>query len=64
LTTNDSTTLYHNCKVPPKAEHGQYGYAVMYCVENEVGELWVDNDEYQSQVNYCPFCGYKAAKQI
>lgn len=22
--------------------------------------LWVGNGEYTSQVNYCPYCGYKA----
>lgn len=30
----------------------------------EIGELWVTNDEYSSQVNFCPVCGYKAPKQI
>jgi hypothetical protein len=40
-----------------------YGGAIYQCFENEKGELWVNNDEYESQVNYCPFCGYKAIKQ-
>lgn len=30
------------------------------CEEMENGELWVTNVEYCNQVNFCPFCGYKA----
>src|ERR1035437_732824 len=26
----------------------------------ELGTFWAGNDEYESQVNYCPFCGAKA----
>lgn len=28
------------------------------------GEVWVGNGEYASQVNFCPWCGKKAKKQI
>ena len=35
------------------------GEAVCECYE-ENGKLFVVNGEYKSQVNYCPFCGYKA----
>ncbi|KKM86038.1 hypothetical protein LCGC14_1283020 [marine sediment metagenome] len=48
------------CKVP----HAIYGPAIDVCIEEENGKYWVDNDEYSSQVNYCPFCGSKAPTQI
>jgi hypothetical protein len=28
------------------------------------GELWVGNNQYQSQVNYCPYCDHKAETQV
>ncbi len=37
-----------------------YGEAIAYCYEYDDGLLIVENDEYVSQVNYCPYCGYKA----
>lgn len=30
------------------------------CLEKEDGTLWVNNEEYESQVNFCPYCGYPA----
>jgi hypothetical protein len=54
--------LLHKCNwVLPRAG---YGSAIENCEERENGELWVDNNEYASQVNYCPYCGYKAKKQV
>ena len=41
-----------------------YGEAIQHCYENEAGELWVSNDEYSSQVNFCPYCGFKARIQL
>jgi wobble nucleotide-excising tRNase len=41
-----------------------YGGAIRRCQEDEDGTLWVDNGEYASQVNYCPFCGYQARVQV
>ena len=41
-----------------------YGAAINSCSEIEEGELWVDNGEYASQVNYCPYCGFKAKVQV
>jgi hypothetical protein len=41
-----------------------YGPAINYCAEEPYGSLWVGNDEYSSQVNFCPYCGYKAKIQI
>ena len=37
-----------------------WGDAVGACYEKKDGTLWVDNGEYGSQVNFCPYCGYKA----
>jgi len=33
-------------------------------VDKTDGTMWVSNDEYETQVNFCPFCRKKAAKQI
>ena len=41
-----------------------YGAAVCWCEEDEEGRLWVDNGEYSSQVNYCPYCGFRAPTQV
>lgn len=41
-----------------------YGEALSYCTGYEDGTLWVGNGEYASRVNYCPFCGSAAAKQM
>jgi len=48
----------HRCNLqsPDKA----WGIAVKYCYEDAEGRLWAGNSEYESQVNYCPVCGYKA----
>lgn len=41
-----------------------YGSAITYCKETEEGILYVSNNEYTSQVNFCPFCGYEAKRKI
>lgn len=41
-----------------------YGSALDICFEDVAGKLWAANDEYGSQVNYCPYCGYKAKIQL
>lgn len=41
-----------------------YGVAIEYCFEHDDGTFWVGNGEYGSQVNYCPYCGAKAPKQV
>ncbi len=41
-----------------------YGAAIDSCIEDSKGELWVDNGEYASQVNFCPYCGYRAQIQV
>lgn len=54
--------ILHRCEgdLPKDA----YGSAVDFCIENEKGELWASNDEYASQVNFCPYCGFKARIQL
>lgn len=37
-----------------------YGSAIASCYEDETGKLWITNEEYASQVNFCPYCGFKA----
>lgn len=40
-----------------------FGPCVTRCYEDEHG-LWVTNDEYETRVNFCPFCGYQAKSQV
>lgn len=54
----------HECNAPNEARDGMYGIAIDKCWESDDGILWVDNDEYCSQVNYCPYCGYQAKIKI
>ena len=54
----------HNCEAPREAKDYIYGQAITQCVELEDGTLTVDNDEYGSQVNFCPYCGYEAKVKI
>jgi len=37
-----------------------YGAAVEFCDEDAEGRLWVGNGEHASQVNHCPYCGFRA----
>jgi hypothetical protein len=41
-----------------------YGSAIEDCREDDAGRLWVDNGEYATQVNFCPYCGYPAKIQV
>jgi hypothetical protein len=55
----------HLCKIANyDLEIIDHGKAVAYCDEEESGKLFASNDEYGNQVNYCPFCGYKAKIQV
>ena len=54
----------HRCEAPNESKFYIYGDAIYICYEDEIGELIVSNGEYGSQVNYCPYCGYKAKKKI
>jgi len=51
----------HRCEgsLPESA----YGAAITYCYEDADGKLWVTNEEYASQVNFCPYCGSKAKEK-
>lgn len=46
----------------------RYGSTVTMCVESfvprENGELWVTSEKSESQVNYCPYCGFRAKVQM
>ena len=53
----------HYCKLDSPCSKA--GEAIDYCVEDDDdGTLWAGNCEYDSQVNYCPVCGYKAKVQV
>lgn len=54
----EALTERHSCDCSGPA--GGWGSAVDVCEEREDGTLWVANSEYESQVNYCPWCGYRA----
>lgn len=63
-TSNNQQVKRHNCSIPVSAITGYHGIAADTCWENENGEFYITNDEYDNQVNYCPFCGAKAPTQI
>ena len=48
----------HVCE--KRFDHSKRGPSVEYCKTMEDGTIWIGNDEYESMVNYCPFCGMKA----
>ena len=50
----------HRCE--ERYDSTQCGPAIDYCYEERDGTLWAGNGEYESMVNYCPFCGRKARK--
>lgn len=54
----------HYCEAPRTAKEYNYGVAIYKCTELKDGTLMVDNDEYGSQVDYCPYCGYEAKNKI
>jgi len=39
------------------------GPAFESCEEDDDGAFWCCNNEYGSQVAFCPYCGQKAPKQ-
>lgn len=52
----------HYCEL--KEISNLHGPAIDYCYEDQIGFLFVCNNEYGSQVNYCPVCGYEAKVKI
>jgi hypothetical protein len=43
---------------------GLWGPATCYTRIDEDGKMWIGNDEYESQVNFCPVTGEKAPTQM
>ncbi len=43
----------------PERHNKFYGPAIIRCIEID-GAFYVDNDEYRTQVNFCPYCGVEA----
>jgi hypothetical protein len=41
-----------------------WGHAVTYTRVDFDGKMWVGNDEYENQVNFCPFTGTPAPVQM
>ena len=41
-----------------------YGEAVNYTYIKKDGTMWLGNDEYETQVNFCPFTGWAAPVQM
>jgi hypothetical protein len=53
----------HECSLydgGPNYDCGTFGHAIEGCYEKEDGTLWAGNGEYESQVSFCPYCGYQA----
>lgn len=46
------------------APEGLWGQAIKYTYTKDDGTMWVGNDEYETQVNYCPMTGVPAEKQM
>lgn len=40
-----------------------YGAAITQCDEAPDGSFWAGNGEYESRVDYCPYCGKNAPLQ-
>lgn len=55
---------FHKCDMPDSSENYQGGPAISYCVEYDDFKLFAGNGEYESQVNFCPICGYEAKIKI
>lgn len=51
---------YINYRLP----RAKFGKAITYTYEKEDGTMWVGNNEYESQVNFCPVTGRSATKQM
>ena len=57
--------MTHECYIPEwEIKNIKYGNAIDLCYEDDNGELIVEGDGKGNQVNFCPFCGYKAKVQI
>jgi ribosomal protein L37E len=54
----------HKCDAPTEAKYYIYGDAIYECYEHGDGTLRAGNGEYESQVDFCPYCGYSAKVKI
>ncbi len=45
-------------------KHRGHGFAIDRIYEDEEGRFWVTNDEYTSQVNFCPWTGKEAKTKL
>ena len=52
----------HRCE--GELPEAAYGKAIRYCYEDAEGKLWITNEEYATQVNFCPYCGYGAKTRV
>lgn len=64
--SSKSKISWHRCRQEDDSGVSGIGPAVYNCFEGRDGSLWVNNGVhgYESRVNYCPFCGFKASLQI
>lgn len=58
------TRKKHQCRTPENASSDAYGSAIYECYENDENQLIATNDEYASQVDFCPYCGFEAENKI
>jgi hypothetical protein len=42
----------------------QFGVAINYTYIDDEGKMWVGNEEYESQVNFCPITGKEAPIKV
>lgn len=59
----------HHCAILKEEDNEIYdgkGPSIILCYEDETGFLYAGNDEinYESVINFCPFCGYKSKKEV
>lgn len=47
-----------------KSPSDLYGTAIKHCIIREDGTMWVDNEEYSTQVNFNPWTGEPAPNQM
>ncbi len=55
--------MEHLCEIPISDEALLYGCAVVTCYEDDKGRFVMENGEYGTYANFCPFCGMKAPTQ-
>ena len=63
--SNTNIQNKHHCVMPKQSPYLKAGNAIDYCLEyDDEMILCAGNDEYESQVNFCPICGYEAKVKI